>query len=183
VTHHIVAAWRPDWTGGDQIRYTEINGSELTIKTAPLTFSRTGKEVVNTLIFEPASVKYLDTGEVVPDIYGKNPKGFIVYGTDGRMLAIVTYANRPKPESIEKTTDDRRIALYKTMYAYAGTYKLKGNTVEHHVDICWDEIRCGTIVERDIEKDGDKLIYTTHPAPFSANGRLAITTLAFRKVK
>jgi lipocalin-like protein len=157
----------------------------LAVAPALISFSTLAAEIELSGTYEliNASVKYLDTGEVIPDIYGKNPKGFIMYGTDGRMLAMVTYANRPKPEGIEKTTDDQRIALYKTMYAYGGTYKLKGNTVEHHVDICWDEIRCGTIVERDIEKDGDKLIYTTHPAPFSANGRLAITTLAFRKVK
>jgi Lipocalin-like domain len=89
----------------------------------------------------------------------------------------------PSPKSIEETTNDQRIALYQTMYAYGGTYKVIGNTVEHYVDICWDAIRCGTTVARDIEKDGDKLIYTTHPAPFSANGRLAITTLTWQKVK
>jgi hypothetical protein len=52
VTHHIVAAWRPDWIGGDQIRYAEINGDKLTIKTAPVIFTQTGKEIVSTLTFE-----------------------------------------------------------------------------------------------------------------------------------
>jgi hypothetical protein len=26
VTHHIVASWFPEWIGGDQIRYAEIEG-------------------------------------------------------------------------------------------------------------------------------------------------------------
>jgi Lipocalin-like domain len=135
--------------------------------------------------FDPlsASVRYLDTGEVIPDIFGKTPKGFVTYGADGRMLAMITYSNRPKPESIEKTTDEQRIALYKTMQAYGGTYTFDGKTVLHKVDICWDEVRCGTVVARDIEQDGDKLIYKTHPAPFSANGRMAVTILVWRKVK
>jgi hypothetical protein len=52
VTHHIVASWRPDWVGGDQIRFVELNGDKLTIKTAPLVSSLTGKQIVSTLTFE-----------------------------------------------------------------------------------------------------------------------------------
>jgi len=52
VTHHIVASWRPDWIGDDQIRYFELNGNKLTIKTAPVMSSLTGKRVVATLTFE-----------------------------------------------------------------------------------------------------------------------------------
>lgn len=62
-----------------------------------------------------ASVNYLDTGEIIPDIFGKTPTGYIMYGTDGRMLTMITYNGRPKPESIAKTTDEQRLALYKTM--------------------------------------------------------------------
>ena len=140
-------------------------------------------ELSGTYEFLSASVKYLDTGEIVPDIFGKDAKGYIIYAPDGRMLSLITYGNRPKPESIEKTTDEQRIRLYRTMQSYGGSFTFDGKTVEHRVDICWDEIRCGTTVARDVERDGDKLIYTTHPAPFSANGRLAIVTLVWRKVK
>jgi Lipocalin-like domain len=139
--------------------------------------------LIGTFELLSASVHYLDTGEVIPDIFGKTPKGFATYGADGRMLLMITYGKRPKPESIEKTTDEQRIALYKTMQAYGGTYTFDGKTVLHNVDICWDEVRCGTVVARDIEQDGDKLIYKTRPAPFSANGRMAVATLVWRKVK
>lgn len=139
--------------------------------------------LVGTFELLRASVHYLDTGEIVQDIYGKTAKGFIMYGADGRMLAMITNSNRPKPESIQKTTDEQRIALYKTMQAYGGTYTFDGKTVFHKVDICWDEVRCGTVVARDVEQDGDKLIYKTHPAPFSANGRMAVVSLVWRKIK
>jgi hypothetical protein len=161
-------------------------------KTAVLAFSATltaapayAAEInlVGTFELLSSSVHYLDTGEIVPDIYGKTAKGFIIYGADGRMLALITNSNRPKPESIQKTTDEQRIALYKTMQAYGGTYTFDGKTVSHNVDICWDEVRCGTVVARDIEQDGDKLIYKTHPAPFSANGRMAVVSLVWRKMK
>ena len=54
VTHHVVASWRPDWVGGDQFRFVELNGNKLTIKTAPLVSSLTGKQIVSTLTFERA---------------------------------------------------------------------------------------------------------------------------------
>jgi len=52
VTHHVVAAWLPHFIGEDQVRYTEINGNTLTIKTAPSIITLTGKQVVSTLTFE-----------------------------------------------------------------------------------------------------------------------------------
>jgi hypothetical protein len=51
VTHHVVASWRPDWIGNDEVRYVELNGKNLTIKTPPET-DTTGKQVVATLTFE-----------------------------------------------------------------------------------------------------------------------------------
>jgi hypothetical protein len=52
VTYHVLTSWRPEWIGRDQIRYFEINGTNLTITTAPLTFSRTGQTITATLTFE-----------------------------------------------------------------------------------------------------------------------------------
>jgi hypothetical protein len=44
----------------------------------------------------------VDTGEVVPVT---NPQGYITYGNDGRVIVLIVRHPRPKPESIEKTTD------------------------------------------------------------------------------
>jgi hypothetical protein len=140
-------------------------------------------DLVGTYELLGASVNFLDTGEVIPDIFGKTPKGFVTFGPEGRMFAFVTNSDRPKPESTQKTTDEQRIALYKSMQAYGGPYTFDGKTIVIKVDICWDEVRCGTTVARDVEQGGDKMIYKTHPSPFSANGRMAITTLIWRKVK
>jgi hypothetical protein len=74
------------------------------------------------------------------------------------MLVLNTYGGRPKPESSEKMTDDQRIGLFRTMLAYGGTYTFDGKKIEHHVDICWDEVRCGTTVVRDVARNGDRLI-------------------------
>lgn len=52
VIHHVEAAWLPHWVGIEAVRFFEINGRNLTIKTAPQLFSQTGKQIVSTLAFE-----------------------------------------------------------------------------------------------------------------------------------
>jgi len=52
VTHHVIAAYRPDWVGSDQVRHVQLHGNTLTIKTAPVILAATGKKVVATLIWE-----------------------------------------------------------------------------------------------------------------------------------
>ena len=51
VIHHVLTAWRPEWIGTDQVRYFELSGDNLVIKTAPAKFSRTGQDFVGTLTF------------------------------------------------------------------------------------------------------------------------------------
>ena len=54
VVYHVLTSWRPEWIGRDQTRYFEINGTKLTIKTTPVTFTRTGQTIVATLTFDRA---------------------------------------------------------------------------------------------------------------------------------
>jgi len=54
VTHHVLAGWRTDWIGGDQVRFAEVNGNRLLIKAPPVVNNVTGKTAESTLIFERA---------------------------------------------------------------------------------------------------------------------------------
>jgi Lipocalin-like domain len=49
--HHVLTAWRPTWIGTDQIRYFKIDGKNLTIKSAPITSTDNGRDLVATLTF------------------------------------------------------------------------------------------------------------------------------------
>lgn len=49
VVYHVLTSWRPEWIGHDQVRYFETNGTNLTIKTTPVTFTQTGQTIVATL--------------------------------------------------------------------------------------------------------------------------------------
>lgn len=51
VTHHVTGASAPSWPGGDQVRYYELDGKRLTLKTPPIR-GRDGVKLVQQLIWE-----------------------------------------------------------------------------------------------------------------------------------
>jgi len=122
----------------------------------------------------------VDTGEVIPV---KNPQGYITYSKDGRMMAIIVRHPRPKPESVEKITDQERADLLRTMTAYAGTYKFDGSKVEHIIDVSMNEVWTGTTQVRSVKRDGERLVYTTPAFPFHTDGKMSINMLVWEKVK
>jgi hypothetical protein len=136
-------------------------------------------ELTGTYRLISSSTRHLDTGE---DIADEGAKGSIMYGADGRMLVLITYGDRPRAESTAKLTDHQRIQLFRTMLSYGGTYEFDGKTVTHHVDICSDEVRCGTTFVRDVTVDGDRLTYTTRPQPSPSDGKMIVITLVWQKL-
>jgi hypothetical protein len=83
----------------------------------------------------------VDTGEVIS---ATNSRGYISYDVDGRMMVLIVRNPRPKPEGAEKITDQQRIDLFRTITAYAGTYKFDGSTIEHSIEISMNEVWSGT---------------------------------------
>jgi hypothetical protein len=139
-------------------------------------------DIVGTYRLISANRVILATGDT-ENSYGENPIGFITYGRDGRMMGMIVFSNRPNAESLDKMTDQQRADLFRTMIAYGGTYTFHGNSIEHHIDISWNELWTGTTVIRDIKKEGDRLVLATRPAPFPRDGKMSINTLVWEKVK
>jgi Lipocalin-like domain len=127
--------------------------------------------------------KILDTGEMIDTNRGVTPLGFITYGKDGRVMVLLVRGVRPKPASLDTMTDQQGAELFRSMLAYAGTYTFDGTTVQHHIDISWNELWTGTTLVRDVQKDGDRLVYTTRPAPFSGDGKVSSSIVVWEKVK
>jgi hypothetical protein len=119
---------------------------------------------------------------VTVDNHGPKPQGFITYTRDGRLAVLIVRSDRPKPQDIAKITEQERIQLFSSMLAYTGTYKFDGKTIEHQIDLSWNEVWSGTKQIRDVKREGDRLIYTTRPSP-SADGSMAFTTVTWEKVK
>ncbi len=154
----------------------------VSIALAPIAMSVAEEDLIGTYKLVSDTRTDLDTGEVSYN-FGKHPVGYIMYGKEGRMLAIVVSDDRPKPAGIEKATPEQQAALFRSMLAYGGTYKFDGTKIEHHIDISWNESWTGTIAIRNVRKEGDRLIYTTDPASFSGDGKKSVTTLIWEKIK
>jgi len=100
-----------------------------------------------------------DSGETSTP-YGANPIGYLSYSADGRMYAIGTSSERGAP--FGGPTEDERIALYETMFAYAGTYSMEADRVTHHVDVSWNEVWRGTDQVRFYDLNENVLTITAH---------------------
>jgi hypothetical protein len=124
--------------------------------------------------------RIVDTGEIVPV---PNPLGYITYGKDGRVLVVIVRNPRPRPESLEKITDQQRIDLHRTMTAYGGTYRFDGKNVEHNIDISWNEVWTGTKQVRAVTREGKRITLTTPPFPFHTDGRMSVNMLVWEKVE
>lgn len=120
---------------------------------------------------------------VKTDTFGKAPRGFLSYGRDGRMSALLVKGERPKPTDLAKVTNEERVELFKTMIAYAGTFSVEGNIVTHHVDISWNENWTGTSQVRNIKLVGRKLYITTNSQPSVRDGKPVIGVLEWEKVR
>jgi Lipocalin-like domain len=123
--------------------------------------------------------KIVDTGEIVA---GSGSQGFISYDKSGRMLVVLVRSPRPNPENLDKMTDQDRLGLFRTMTAYSGMYKFDGRTVEHSIDISWNEYWTGTKA-RTVERDGDRITLTTPPFPFHTDGKMSVNMLVWERVK
>jgi Lipocalin-like domain len=91
------------------------------------------------------------TGERRPGMGGKT-SGWLIFTPEGRMMALITAEDR-KPA---KTTEERA-ALYSTMLANTGTYRIEGDRFITKVDLSWNEAWNGTEQVRFYKMDGDRL--------------------------
>jgi hypothetical protein len=121
------------------------------------------------------------TGES-SDVFGKAPKGYIMYGRDGRVLCIMT-DKRPNIPDVTKMTDKDRVELYKTIIAYGGTYTFDGKTLEIKVDISWNESWNGTVQVRTVKFEGNRMIHSAAPTAGAMDGKLRKLEIVWERFK
>jgi len=72
------------------------------------------------------------------DVFGPNPKGYLCYLADGRMMVMAAAADRPRLRGAwDKIPLADKAGNYDRMIAYAGRYTDLGDRVRHHVEVCW----------------------------------------------
>jgi len=147
----------------------------------PLSTAAAEKDLHGTWKLVSQSQKVLDTGEVRAG-RGSAPKGYVTFGSDGRLMGMIMNDKRPKPESVAKMTDQQRLELFNTMNAFAGTYKLEGNKLTYRFELTHNEVpaRAST---REIKIDGRKLTMVNEPGPATMDGKMVQTTTVWEKVQ
>ncbi|MGF6535945.1 hypothetical protein P3T20_006763 [Paraburkholderia sp. GAS206C] len=122
----------------------------------------------------------LDTGEKT-DLFGAHPSGYLSYGPDGRMYAILVKEGRKAPADLVPT-DAERVDLYGGFSSYAGTYSIEGDRISHHVDASWNQFWTGTTQVRQFSIEGKYLYIKTLPARNPVTGKGSISVLVWVKV-
>ncbi|MFZ1905962.1 MAG: lipocalin-like domain-containing protein [Steroidobacteraceae bacterium] len=126
------------------------------------------------------TLEYADTREKL-EPFGAHPHGYLGYGPDGRMYAIIVHERRGRPPEIP--SDAEKIDLFSGMGAYAGTYKVDGEIVRHYVDISWIESWTGTTQLRRFRVDGNLLYIQSPAAKDPLDGRISSAVLVWAKIQ
>lgn len=115
-------------------------------------------------------------------LLGPHPSGFLNYGSDCRMYAILVKDGR-KPPAGFVPTDAERIDLYGGFIAYAGIYRIEGDKVSHQIDASWNQSWTGTTQVRRFKIDGNHLYITTLPTKNALTGKESSSVLVWTKVE
>jgi hypothetical protein len=99
-------------------------------------------------------------GSPTKKLFGDGPPGYLVFTPQGRMMAVIEATDR-KPA----TTDQERAALYLSMIAYSGAYRLEGDTWTTTVDVAWSPLLHNTEQLRYYKIEGDRLTVTSPWGP------------------
>ncbi len=120
------------------------------------------------------------TGEKL-DGLGANPKSFIHYLPDGRMMVIVLRNNRRSPSGLVPSAQEK-VALYDSMVAYAGTHTFSADRIIHHIDMSWNQSWSGSEQIRFCHLDGAVLRIKSPPSRNPLDGEEVVHNIVFEKV-
>jgi hypothetical protein len=85
-------------------------------------------------------------------------------------MVLVLNNHRERPSRLPPT-DNEKIALFDTMFAYSGTYTVEPDRVIHRVDMSWNEAWSGTEQVRFGKIERNNLTLTSTPAKNPLDGR------------
>lgn len=123
----------------------------------------------------------VESGEEV-QTFGPQPTGFLSYSPGGRMMVVVVGDDR-REASGPVPSDAEKLAWFNGALAYAGRYTLDGGEVTHHVEASLNPLRPGGRLVRSVRLDGSVLTLTAPPAPYSAEGRIGVVTIVWKRIE
>jgi Lipocalin-like domain len=119
------------------------------------------------------------TGERSESPYGAQPSGFLTYTGDGRVSALISYDGR-KSLSYGGGSPEEQAEAFKTFLAYAGTYRLDGDKVTHHVEVSSIQNYVDKDLVRSVKFEDDRIILRTPPTRM--NGKMQTIELVWQRL-
>jgi Lipocalin-like domain len=111
---------------------------------------------------------------------GEHPDGYLIYSSDGRMSVLMVDGDRPAPQHTPPTVAERA-ALHETMLAYAGTYRVDGDRIVHHIELAWDQTRLDSDQVRFFSFEDDRLLLRTLVNRGPIDGKEGFGLLTFER--
>jgi hypothetical protein len=115
--------------------------------------------------------------------FGANPGGSAIYSAKGHMSVLVAGSHRVPSTGTGAKRASERAELFDGLYAYTGTYTVKGNAVTIHVESAWQPDWVGTEKVRTLKLDHDVLSIVTAPMTSPVDGKTYVSTTTFRRVE
>jgi hypothetical protein len=123
----------------------------------------------------------LETGQK-QNLLGVHPSGYLTYGADCRMSAILVKESREGPAA-PVATDAESVQLYRGLIAYAGSYTIDGYKITQHIETSWNEAWTGTTQTIQFSIDGTSLYMRTGPGKSPLTGRQSSTAFIWTRVQ
>jgi hypothetical protein len=115
--------------------------------------------------------------------YGGRPSGYIVF-TKGGLFLSQAYAEKRVVPKTPDPTDEERIALHKSMFAWGGRYKIEGNKTIVDVEISWNQAWTGTVRPGGgFKLDGKTVTLTSPPFKSTVDGSMVTTRLTLTRAE
>ena len=117
-------------------------------------------------------------------LYGEKPAGYFHYSKGGHFATVgVGEGRKVPPGGVSKTTEAEKAALFNSMYAYAGTYRVEGETMTISVDATWNHDWAGANLVRKISILGKTLTIETPPFKSNIDGSDVVVISTFERVE
>jgi hypothetical protein len=123
----------------------------------------------------------LETGQK-HNLLGVHPSGYLSYGADCRMSALLVKESREGPAALI-ATDPESIELYRGMIAYAGSYAIDGYRITEQIEASWNQGWTGTTQVSQFNIDGKSLYIKTGPSKNPLTGRRSSTAFIWVRVE
>jgi hypothetical protein len=116
------------------------------------------------------------------NLLGVHPSGYLSYGPDCRMYAILVKESRVPPAALV-ATDAESVELYRGLVSYAGSYAIDGHRIIHHIEASWNQAWSGITQEVQFNVDGKSLYIRTGSTKSPLTGRQGSSVLIWTKIE